>query len=375
MLAFGAVIGWLATQDPPPDALPYHVLLPVETPVVVAEAPAETVDAEGTDTTITMTEVDQVSTDGGPDAAPGAEESSTEPETVVAEMPMPVIGPTSLRGIGLGERASTMQPAPHPLLVEQGRHGLMPIISADGRESWQVYARPFDDADPRPLVALVVTGLGMSQAKTHKVLQLPGAVTLAFSPYAEGLSEWIRQARAAGHEILLEVPMEPPSYPSDDPGPRALMTSLGPAQNSDRLDWLLGRFQGYVGLLQSMGGRFAASPLHLEPVLETAKRRGLMYVDLRRGVSSLSSEMAGQLDLLQVGADIEIDADPAPHEIERRLSAAENRAQRTGSAVLVAHPYPITVDTVLAWIDTLEEKGVALAPLTAVAARQATSRE
>lgn len=369
MLLVGGVIGWLATQEPPPEALPYHVILPVEAPTRAEQPAAEL--AETPDDSITMSAV-EATPDNGETTEPASDTTDT-PNELVAEVADPAIGPTesSLRDISLGTRAATMQPAPHPALIEQGRHGLMPIISADGRESWQVYARPFNDHDPRPLIALVITELGMSQAKTHKVLQLPGEVTLAFSPYAEGLSEWIRQARAAGHEILLEVPMEPPRYPSDDPGPRALLTSLGPTQNSDRLDWLLGRFQGYVGILESMGGRFATSPLHLQPVLETAKRRGLMYVDRRRGTTSFSGEMADELDLLRVGSDIEIDVDPAPREIARRLAAAENRVQRTGSAVLVARPYPVTVDAVTAWIGTLEEKGILLAPLTAVAARQA----
>jgi len=377
----GSLAGWLATQDPLPETLPYYVTLPVEAP-----APTETAEipAEEPDTAITMSAVDAAPDEGEAasgegettqgQAEPAATDDGTDtPTETVADAGTNDEGWTSLKNIGLGARASSMQPAPHPALIEQGRYGLMPIISADGRESWQVYARPFNDANPSPLIALVFTELGMSRAKTHKVLQLPGEVTLAFSPYAEGLDEWVRQARAGGHEVLLEVPMEPPSYPSDDPGPRALLTSLGPTQNLDRLDWLLGRFQGYVGIMESMGGRFATSPLHLEPVLDALKRRGLMYVDRRRSASAVSSGMANDIDLLRVGAEIEIDFDPAPREIERRLVAAENRAQRTGSVVLVAHPYPVTVNAVRDWLGTLEEKAMVLAPLTAVAARQATS--
>ncbi len=360
MVLAGILAGWLATQEPLPEALPYYVTLPSEEPA--STNAAETAAAEP-DESIIMSAVE---------SATATDEAANEPPETVAEPAMATAEWQSLKSISLGARASSMQPAPHPALVEQGRYGLMPIISADGRESWQVYARPFNDDHPNPLVALVFAELGMSRGKSHKVLQLPGAVTLAFSPYAEGLEEWVRQARAAGHEVLLEVPMEPPSYPADDPGPRALLTSLGPTQNLDRLDWLLGRFQGYVGIMESMGGRFASSPLHLEPVLAALKRRGLLYVDRRRGASSVSSAMAKGIDLLRVGAEIEIDIDPAPREIERRLVAAENRAQRTGSVVLVAHPYPVTVDAVRNWLGTLEDKALVLAPLTAVAARRAT---
>ena len=74
---------------------------------------------------------------------------------------------------------------------------------------------------------------------------------------------------------------------------------------------------------------------------------------------------------MSIGVEIDIDADPAPREIARRLIAAENRVQRTGTVVLVARPYPVTISAVRDWINTFDEKSITLAPLTAVAARQA----
>ena len=47
-------------------------------------------------------------------------------------------------------------------------------------------------------------------------------MTLAFSPYADDLPRSVAKARAAGHEILLQVPLEPYGYPDVDPGPPLL---------------------------------------------------------------------------------------------------------------------------------------------------------
>ena len=33
----------------------------------------------------------------------------------------------------------------------------------------------------------------------------------------------VARAREAGHEVLLEVPMEPFDYPDNDPGPQTLL--------------------------------------------------------------------------------------------------------------------------------------------------------
>ena len=95
----------------------------------------------------------------------------------------------------------------------------LPIIAADGRTAADAYARPFTP-NGRPKVSVVIGGLGLNAQTTRAAIEtLPGEITLSFAPYAEGLQGWIDLARAHGHEVLLETPMEPADYPANDPGP------------------------------------------------------------------------------------------------------------------------------------------------------------
>ncbi|MFC7542651.1 divergent polysaccharide deacetylase family protein [Siccirubricoccus deserti] len=73
----------------------------------------------------------------------------------------------------------------------------------------------------------------------NAIRRLPGAVTLAFSPYAPQLPLLLDQARAKGMELLVALPLEPTGYPLNNPGDRALLTGQTEAQNQDRLDWVL----------------------------------------------------------------------------------------------------------------------------------------
>ncbi|HEX3407807.1 MAG TPA: divergent polysaccharide deacetylase family protein, partial [Caulobacteraceae bacterium] len=103
--------------------------------------------------------------------------------------------------------------APIAGLFTQGPGGPLPIIGADGRTSAQAYARP-STPDGKPRVALIIGGLGLNAKETRVAISaLPPEVTLSFVPYSEGLQGWIDMARAAGHEVLLEAPMEPKDYP------------------------------------------------------------------------------------------------------------------------------------------------------------------
>src|SRR5690606_15597580 len=115
--------------------------------------------------------------------------------------------------------ASPLPVAPIAGLSQPGPDGPLPSIASDGRVPAQAYARPFR-ANGRPRVALIVGGLGLNAVTTRAAIErLPAEVTLSFVPYAEGLQAWIDMARAHGHEVMLEMPMEPTGYPDNDPGP------------------------------------------------------------------------------------------------------------------------------------------------------------
>ncbi len=293
-----------------------------------------------------------------PPAAPAA-----APPPAAAPLPPPPSLPPRDRS-----SAQPLLPAPDPALVETGPHGVLPIIGRDGRQPWRAYGRPFDRADKRPRIAIIITGLGPSGAATETAINdLPGAITLAFDPYSRRLGEWIERARAAGHEVLLSLPMEPVDYPRQDPGPYTLLTSLSPKENLERLELVLSRVSGYVGVTTMMGGRFTTSQTNLLPVLDELRRRGLMFVDARASAQSIAGTLAQTLGLPHINADDQIDNEPSRDAIDRHLQGLEAFAQRNGAALGVGFVYPATLERVALWANTLEQKGIALAPASALA--------
>ena len=264
---------------------------------------------------------------------------------------------------------AALKPAPDPALIAQGRQGPLPIIAKDGRKASKVYARPLPaDLAPGPHIALIVSGLGISDSATsHAIETLPPEVTLSFAPYGAGLQAWIGKARAAGHEVLLELPMEPFGYPQNDPGPYTLLTSLQPDENISRLEWLLSRFSGYVGVMNYQGARFTSSTTSLTPILGALKARGLMYVDNGASQRSLAPSIAADLGLPAITGTRTIDPVQNPEVIDQSLTALEAAAKKSGAALGVASGLPVTVDEVTRWAKTLKSKGIVLVPASATA--------
>lgn len=236
-----------------------------------------------------------------------------------------------------------------------------------GDEPWQRFSQPFDRSDDRPRIALVVTHLGLDEQETGRTIdQLPAAVTLAFSAYAEGLDDWLPAARAAGHEALLMVPMEPEDYPANDPGPHTMRTVEGPETNLERLDWVLGRADGYVGIMDTYGARFTASAAALRPILRELEERGLAFVDTRASPRSHGIRVAADLGVPRAAVDLRLDVSSAPEAVDIRLLHLEALARESGHAIATVEAYPLILDRLQSWAADLADRGVVLAPITAV---------
>ena len=362
-------IGKYATVPPPEQPAPVEVAAaePAQAPV---EAPGGAPPEEAV-----VADLGEVAPGPEPEPDPGVPPAAPEPEPAPEPAPPeppppppPAPEPEPEPEPFVPDPAEALAPAPDPGLILQGQVGLLPVIGEDGRQPWHVYARPVELDEDIPKIAIVIGGLGMSAAATTAAIQqLPGAVTLAFVPYAPSLSEWIAQARAAGHEVVLQLPMEPLDFPANDPGPHTLMTEAEAAENIERLHWLLSRFTGYVGVTNYMGSKMTTSPEAMFPILEDIQARGLMFLDAMETTDSIAGQLAGEMRMPHVVNNRFLDAQASRVGIDARLFELERIAESTGAAVGIGFPYPVTIERVSEWIATLSEREIALVPISAVA--------
>jgi hypothetical protein len=284
----------------------------------------------------------------------------TDTEAALAAAPEPELRQTP----AAARRTVNAPPAPLPGLFEAGPGGApLPIIAADGTRPDQGYAAPFEGSASAPTIALIVGGLGLSERLTEQAIEtLPAEVTLSFAPYADNLQDWIDRARADGHEVLVELPMEPFDYPNNDPGPHTLLAEASDAENQRRLLWLLSRASGYAGVTNYLGARLGADREALAGVLSKLEARGLSVFHDGAGRRPVITAAARETDARLAIADRVIDVDPAPQAVDRRLLELEALALQNGDALGVGFAYPATVDTVAAWAEDLAARGYQLAP-------------
>jgi len=265
--------------------------------------------------------------------------------------------------------AAGLFPHPDPSLIEKSDLGPLPVIGKDGRMPWRVYARPFSRLDSRPRVAVVVTMLGVSENATKSAIEkLPGEITLSFASFTKNLAEWIDKSRAAGHEVLIDLPMEPLDFPQSDPGPHTLLASVPIDQNLRQLGWILSRATGYVGVTTYMGSGLAEKPRVLSPILSELKARGLMLVDTHENPLGGTEDVAKKVGVAVTTADFFIDGKLSEKQIDAQLVELEKLARQNGAALAIARPYPLTLNRLSAWSPGVADKGLVLAPVSALPA-------
>jgi hypothetical protein len=285
-------------------------------------------------------------------ALPPAQQTSAPPVTVPVTPPAPVGSARALIA--------------DPALIENTPQGPLPRIADDGTTPMRAYAAPAVSTG-KPRIAIVISGFGISSKAMQGALgQLPAGVTLAFLPYEADVQTWVTTARQKGHEVLLEVPMEPYDFPDSDPGQYTLRSSTSEDTNAQKLVWAMTRFTGYAGVTNFLGGRFLSDPDALEPVLTYLTRRGLMFFDNGSATHSVAPDVAQRVGLPFAQATRVIDSIQAPMEIDNQLSQLEADARAKGSASGAGFLYPVTIDRVSKWAQGLAGRGFVLVPISAI---------
>lgn len=231
---------------------------------------------------------------------------------------------------------------------------------------WLRNAVPTELDPNRPKIVIVIDDLGLNRSRARRTVALPGPLTLSYMAYAEALGQQTKHARAAGHELLLHVPMEPRSQ-SIDPGPNVLLSGIPREELLKSINWNLDQVNNVVGINNHMGSRFTSDIEGMETVSEVLSERGLLFLDSVTSGSSVAHIAAENAGIPFAVRNVFLDHEDDLATIKRQLRLMESIATRTGVAIGIGHPRDKTLEALAEWLPILSEKGFQLVPISAVA--------
>lgn len=255
---------------------------------------------------------------------------------------------------------------PDRALIEDSPEGPLPKRGADGRRPADAYARPWSGTRGAR-VAIVIGGLAVSQTGTQSAIgRLPPEVTLAFASQGNSIQRWMQSARQRGHEILMQVPLEPFDYPTVNPGRATLTVDAAPQENIDNLHWALTRTTNYTGVMNYMGGRFVADARATGSMMAELGKRGLLYLDDGTTARSTAPDQAVKNGVPVATGDLIIDGVRERGAILKKLDQLENTARAKGFAIGTGSAFDQTVDAVTSWVNEAKKRGIEIVPISAV---------
>ncbi|MFJ4144519.1 divergent polysaccharide deacetylase family protein [Pseudomonas sp. NPDC089734] len=201
-------------------------------------------------------------------------------------------------------------------------------------------------------LSLIIDDLGQNPARDSRTLALPGPVTLAIMPDTPHATEFARQAHKAGKTVMLHMPMDPAT------GPYAWHPDLPLPELESRLSAALLKVPYAAGINNHMGSRMTSEPVAMAWLMEELQRRHMFFVDSRTSARTVAAAQAQKIGLASVSRDVFLDDERTAEAITRQLQIAIKLAHKQGSAVIIGHPYPVTLDVLERELPKLKAQGI-----------------
>jgi polysaccharide deacetylase 2 family uncharacterized protein YibQ len=165
-------------------------------------------------------------------------------------------------------------------------------------------------------------------------------------------ADFARQAHKAGKTVIVHMPMDPAG------GPFAWQPGLPDEQLRERLAAAFRAVPFAAGLNNHEGSRMTVQPGPMALLADELQRRRLFLVDSRTTPATQAQAMAQAIGLASVARDVFLDDVRTPDAIAGQLSKAVALARKQGSAVVIGHPYPQTLDVLEQALPGLKAEGV-----------------
>jgi len=211
-----------------------------------------------------------------------------------------------------------------------------------------------------PKLVIVIDNLGQNIDHFNQFADLSGDLTFSILPERHHSERTAREAHARGMEVLLQMPMEPVSYPLNDPGKGALLNSDEPAVLSAKLKDALDSVPYAKGVNNHMGSAFTANEDGMALVMKALGEQGLFYLNNRTSATEVPADQAVQFAVPFFNRNLFIDETPGLESAREALQQAVQMAKDQGFAVAIGRPKAATLEALKELLPELEQQGVTL---------------
>jgi len=196
-------------------------------------------------------------------------------------------------------------------------------------------------ADGAVKIAIVIDDIGNNK-NDLAALELPIAITLSILPYTPYAKEIANLAVQQGREILLHVPMQARDQ-NAKLGKGALMYHMQKQQFKYQLDNTINYLPDATGINNHMGSMLTEHVTQMQWIMETLAKHNLYFLDSRTTPRTIAENTANISGIPSLRRHVFLDNIKTEEAMEEQFQRAIKLGQRNLSVVIIAHPYPETM--------------------------------
>ncbi|WP_144211795.1 divergent polysaccharide deacetylase family protein [Shewanella donghaensis] len=206
-------------------------------------------------------------------------------------------------------------------------------------------------------IAIIIDDIGYRQTD-EAVLTLPNAITLSVLPHTPLGQHLAEQGHYRGNEIMLHIPMQ--SLNGKKLGHGGLTNEMNEQQLKDQLKVSIASIPYAKGANNHMGSLLTQLENPMTWLMESLKEQNLYFVDSKTTRFSIASAQAEQYDVPLLRRQIFLDNDVSEKALEKQFNRIMEKAKRKQNLVVIAHPYPETVEFLNNNLHRLAANGISL---------------
>jgi len=194
-------------------------------------------------------------------------------------------------------------------------------------------------------LAIVLDDIGNS-INDLKALSLPPAITFAILPYTPHAKKIAHLASQQGRELLLHVPMQAKSH-NDKLGRGALMYNMQERLFKAQLANAINYLPDAKGINNHMGSMLTEHVTQMQWIMEVLDTQGMYFLDSRTTSLTIAENTANISGIPALRRHVFLDNVKTTAAMEAQLQHAITLSKKKSPVVIIAHPYPETLQFLL----------------------------
>lgn len=190
-------------------------------------------------------------------------------------------------------------------------------------------------------LAIIVDDIG-AKASDIKAFDLPKNVTFSILPHTNFSKKFSNLSAQQNREVMLHMPME--SLKDVNLGPGPLLANMYPKDIHVALTNALETVPHAVGVNNHMGSKLTQMTLPMTAIMEVLASSNLFFIDSRTTRFTKAKSIAIEAGVSTASRHVFLDHVADKGFMERQFALAIKRSRNKGKAILIGHPYRVTLE-------------------------------